>query len=140
VWPGSIPAPWAKTGNCQIGVSVQVATGTASVAADWRLFCPASWDDTTLSDPERAAAVRGKRDRAGIRPPKAAYPDPPATFKTLALAAGQATARQVTWRTGSRRTTSNPAAAMRSRFCACGSAPPTATSPAPARAPCPSAG
>jgi SRSO17 transposase len=48
------------------------------------------------------------------RPPKAAYPDPPATFKTLALTAGQATARQVTWRTGSRRTTSNPAAAMRS--------------------------
>ena len=31
-----------KTGNCQIGVSVQVAPDTASLAADWRLFCPAS--------------------------------------------------------------------------------------------------
>ena len=55
-----------KTGNCQIGVSVQVATDTASVAANWRLFCPASWDDTTISDPHRAAVVRAKRDRAGI--------------------------------------------------------------------------
>ena len=55
-----------KTGNCQIGVSVQLATDTASLAADWRLFCPASWDDTTTSDPDQAAAVRQKRDRAGI--------------------------------------------------------------------------
>src|SRR3954464_14831417 len=53
-----------KTGNCQIGVSVQLATDTASVAADWRLFCPASWDDTTISDPQRAAAVRDRRARA----------------------------------------------------------------------------
>ena len=55
-----------KTGNCQIGVSVQLATDTASVAANWRLFCPASWDDTTISDPQRAAVVRAKRERAGI--------------------------------------------------------------------------
>jgi SRSO17 transposase len=55
-----------KTGNCQIGVSVQVATDTASVAADWRLFCPASWDDTTITDPAKAATVRGRRARAGI--------------------------------------------------------------------------
>jgi SRSO17 transposase len=55
-----------KTGNCQIGVSVQLATDTASVAADWRLFCPSSWDDTTVGDLDRAAAVRKKRDRAGI--------------------------------------------------------------------------
>ena len=47
-----------KTGNCQIGVSVQLATDTASVAADWRLFCPASWDDTTISDLGKAATVR----------------------------------------------------------------------------------
>jgi len=53
-----------KTGNCQIGVSVQLVTDTASVAADWRLFCPQSWDDTTISDPERAQAVRERRDRA----------------------------------------------------------------------------
>ncbi|GLZ02288.1 IS701 family transposase [Actinoplanes sp. NBRC 103695] len=55
-----------KTANCQIGVSVQLATDTASLAADCRLFCPASWDDTTIKDPQRAATVRAKRDRAGL--------------------------------------------------------------------------
>jgi len=55
-----------KTANCQIGVSVQVVSDTASVAANWRLFCPASWDDTTISDPVTAQTVRGKRDRAGV--------------------------------------------------------------------------
>jgi SRSO17 transposase len=185
-----------KTGNCQIGVSVQLATDTASVAADWRLFCPASWDDTTISDLGKATAVRERRGRAGIphdvrhrekwrlaldmldemidtwglpklpvaadsgygdctlfrlglterglryavqvdptatahpghaapvtapytgrgRPPKPAYPDPPVTFKGLVLAAGRDTARQVTWRQGSRRTKTNPTAAMRSHF------------------------
>jgi len=185
-----------KTGNCQIGVSVQLATDTASVAADWRLFCPTSWDDTTISDPDRAAAVRVKRDRAGIgedvrhrekwrlaldmldemieqwglprlpvaadsgygdctlfrlgladrglryavqvdpdataqpgdavatvpsyagrgRPPRATYPDAPVTFKALVLAAGRDSARQVTWRRGSRRSKTNPSAAMRSHF------------------------
>jgi SRSO17 transposase len=185
-----------KTGNCQIGVSVQLATDTASLAADWRLFCPKSWDDTTIANPDRAAAVRAKRVRAGIddgvrhrekwrlaldmldemieqwglprlpvtadsgygdatlfrlglderglhyvvqvdpdatahpgdavpltpaysgrgRPPRPAYPDPPVTFKQLVLAAGRDTVRQVTWRRGSRRSTSNPDAAMRSHF------------------------
>jgi SRSO17 transposase len=55
-----------KTANCQIGVSVQMVTDTASLAADWRLFCPASWDDTTVTDPARAAAIRARRGRAGI--------------------------------------------------------------------------
>jgi SRSO17 transposase len=55
-----------KTGNCQIGVSVQMATDHASLAADWRLFCPASWDDTTVEDPQAAQAVRQRRSRAGI--------------------------------------------------------------------------
>jgi hypothetical protein len=55
-----------KTGNCQIGVSVQLATDTASAAVNWRLFCPASWDDTTISTPDKAAGVRQRRDRAGI--------------------------------------------------------------------------
>jgi SRSO17 transposase len=185
-----------KTGNCQIGVSVQVVTDAASVAADWRLFCPQSWDDTTQSDAERAAAVRARRDRARMpddvrhrekwrlaldmldemigewglpklpvasdsgygdatlfrlglaerglcyvvqvdptatahpvdavpvtpdysgrgRPPHPAYPDPPMTFKDLVVAASRATARQVTWRHGSRATAGNPTAAMRSHF------------------------
>src|SRR5213080_550077 len=55
-----------KTGNCQIGVSVQMVTDTASLAANWRLFCPASWDDTTVTDAARAAAVRARRADAGI--------------------------------------------------------------------------
>jgi SRSO17 transposase len=55
-----------KTGNCQIGVSVQMVTDTASLAANWRLFCPTSWDDSTISDPAGAAAVRARRADAGI--------------------------------------------------------------------------
>jgi SRSO17 transposase len=55
-----------KTGNCQIGVSVQMVTEAASVAAGWRLFCPASWDDHTIEDPAAADAVRQRRARAGL--------------------------------------------------------------------------
>jgi SRSO17 transposase len=55
-----------KTANCQIGVSVQLVTDTASLAANWRLFCPASWDDTAAEDAARAQAARDKRVRAGI--------------------------------------------------------------------------
>jgi SRSO17 transposase len=42
-----------KVGNCQIGVSVHLVNERASCAADWRLFCPRSWDDTRLDDPAR---------------------------------------------------------------------------------------
>src|SRR4051794_40073797 len=49
-----------KTGNCQIGVSIQMATDTASLAANWRLFCPKAGGDTPISDPHRAAGVRAK--------------------------------------------------------------------------------
>jgi SRSO17 transposase len=60
-----------KTGNCQIGVSVQMATEQASLAANWRLFCPSSWDDTTIDeatidDAAAAEQVRRRRARAGI--------------------------------------------------------------------------
>jgi SRSO17 transposase len=55
-----------KTGNCQIGVSVQMVTDHASLAANWRLFCPASWDDTMLTDAAKAAGVRARRADAGI--------------------------------------------------------------------------
>jgi SRSO17 transposase len=55
-----------KTGNCQIGVSVQMVTDSASLAANWRLFCPASWDDATIDDPDKAEQVRGRRARAGV--------------------------------------------------------------------------
>jgi len=55
-----------KTANCQIGVSVQMVTDAASLAANWRLFCPASWDDSTVDDPDKAEEVRGRRARAGV--------------------------------------------------------------------------
>jgi SRSO17 transposase len=55
-----------KTANCQIGVSVQMVTDHASLAANWRLFCPEKWDDTTISDPATAERVRTRRQRAGI--------------------------------------------------------------------------
>jgi SRSO17 transposase len=55
-----------KVGNCQIGVSVHLVSEHASCAADWRLFCPESWDDTALEDPVAAAAARHRRERAAI--------------------------------------------------------------------------
>jgi SRSO17 transposase len=56
-----------KVGNCQIGVSVHLVNERASCAADWRLFCPESWDDAALAgDPVAAAAARRRRERAGI--------------------------------------------------------------------------
>ena len=55
-----------KVGNCQIGVSVHLVNEHASCAADWRLFCPESWDGTKLDDPVAAARARRRRERAGI--------------------------------------------------------------------------
>ena len=55
-----------KVGNCQIGVSVHLVNEHASCAADWRLFCPESWDDAKLGDPVAAARARRRRERAGI--------------------------------------------------------------------------
>src|SRR5258705_229252 len=55
-----------KVGNCQVGVSVHLVNERASCAADWRLFCPESWDDAALDDPVAAAGARRRRERAGI--------------------------------------------------------------------------
>ncbi len=55
-----------KVANCQIGVSVHLVNEGASCAADWRLFCPESWDDAALADPVAAARARRRRERAGI--------------------------------------------------------------------------
>jgi len=56
-----------KIGNCQIGVSVHLVSERCSCAADWRLFCPESWDDAKLADdPVAAARARRRRERAGI--------------------------------------------------------------------------
>ena len=55
-----------KTANCQVAVSVHLVNEHASCAADWRLFCPESWDDAGLADPVAAARARQRRERAGI--------------------------------------------------------------------------
>jgi SRSO17 transposase len=55
-----------KVANCQIAVSVHLVNEHASCAADWRLFCPESWDDQALADPVAAARARRRRARAGI--------------------------------------------------------------------------
>src|SRR6266699_5261817 len=55
-----------KVANCQIGVSVHLVNERASCAADWRLFCPQSWDDAALADPVAAAGAARRRQRAGI--------------------------------------------------------------------------
>src|SRR5258705_255922 len=56
-----------KTANCQVAVSVHLVNERASCAADWRLFCPESWDDEALDDPVAAAGARA-RGGAGARP------------------------------------------------------------------------
>ena len=55
-----------KTANCQVAVSVHLVNEAASCAADWRLFCPESWDDRALDDPVAAARARRRRARTGI--------------------------------------------------------------------------
>ncbi|MDT3440593.1 IS701 family transposase [Pseudofrankia sp. BMG5.37] len=72
---------------------------------------------TATAHPAPAAPVTPPYSGNGRRPIPA-YPDPPSTLKALALAAGRAALRTVTWRHGSHRTPDNPTAAMRSRFLA----------------------
>jgi SRSO17 transposase len=55
-----------KAGNCQIAVSVHLVNERASCAADWRLFCPPSWDDRAVAGEVAAAGIRRRRERAGI--------------------------------------------------------------------------
>jgi SRSO17 transposase len=60
------PGSFGKVANCQVGVSVHLAGQRASLAADWRLFCPQSWDDQALADPVQAARAAARRARAAI--------------------------------------------------------------------------
>src|SRR5207344_892716 len=55
-----------KVGSCQIGVSVHLVSEHASCAADWRLFCPESWDDAAAPGEVAAAGIRRRRARAHI--------------------------------------------------------------------------
>ena len=60
-----------KVGNCQIGVSVHAVTDAASVAINWALFMPESWDDTTATDADKSrrsgGAGRGARSLTSVR-------------------------------------------------------------------------
>jgi SRSO17 transposase len=55
-----------KTANCHVVVSVQLVTDAASLAANLRLYCPASWDDATVDYPDQAEQTRRRRVRAGV--------------------------------------------------------------------------
>lgn len=57
-----------KIGNCQGAMSVQLVTDHASLAANWRLFCPAGWDDTLAKDPGTAPAPPRRYAGAGNGP------------------------------------------------------------------------
>lgn len=52
-----------KVTNCQVGVSVHLATDRASAAVNWRLFLPASWDPAS---PEADPVKVAHRGRCGI--------------------------------------------------------------------------
>lgn len=70
--PASACVAWQYCGqvgkktNCQVGVSVHQVTNHASSAADWRLFCPASWDDKLAGKESEAEEIRVKRAKAGV--------------------------------------------------------------------------
>ncbi|MEV8626481.1 IS701 family transposase [Streptomyces sp. NPDC051079] len=52
-----------KVTNCQAGVSLHLASDTASTAIDWHLFLPRSWDPASpQADPAKVA----RRERCGI--------------------------------------------------------------------------
>lgn len=52
-----------KVTNCQVGVSLHLASDHASAAVDWRLFLPKTWDPTSpKADPAKVA----RRERCGI--------------------------------------------------------------------------
>ena len=72
---------------------------------------------TTSARAGDARPVTPRRRGGPGRPPKAAYPGPPANLRTLAIANADKT-RQVTWRRGTKATRRNPAASMTSHFLA----------------------
>ena len=54
-----------KVTNCQVGVSLHLASDHASAAVDWRLFLPQSWDfNSPKADPDKVA----RRTACGIPP------------------------------------------------------------------------
>jgi SRSO17 transposase len=64
-----------KTGNCQVAVSVQLVTDEASMAANWRLFLPESWDDQIPAKARDEAEARELLARATARRKACRIPD-----------------------------------------------------------------
>ena len=60
----TVPDPLALAADLLNAESVDasgfahLANEHASCAADWRLYCPESWDDKALDDPVQAARAR----------------------------------------------------------------------------------
>jgi SRSO17 transposase len=52
-----------KVTNCQVGVSLHLASDHASAAVDWRLFVPETWDPAS---PKANPDKTGRRQRCGI--------------------------------------------------------------------------
>lgn len=52
-----------KVTNCQAGISLHLASDSASVAVDWRLFLPESWDPAS---PKADPAKTARRAKCGI--------------------------------------------------------------------------
>jgi SRSO17 transposase len=73
--------------------------------------------DTTSAYPGAAMPVHPVYSGMG-RPPKPRYKGDAASLRDLALTAGRSALRRVTWRQGTKKTTGNPTAKMRSRFLA----------------------
>jgi SRSO17 transposase len=72
---------------------------------------------TTTAYPADAAPVTCPYSGRG-RPPVPRYESEACSVRELTLSAGQAAARRVTWRQGSKKTKNNPTATMHSRFLA----------------------
>ncbi|MCO1580299.1 IS701 family transposase [Crossiella sp. SN42] len=73
---------------------------------------------STSVHPGESAPVPPTWSGTGRPPVKTTYPDKPVTVKTLVTRAGRSAGRFVLWRHGSRKTSGNPTAGMRSRFLA----------------------
>ena len=72
---------------------------------------------STTAYPADAVTVM-HHSRRGPQPSTARYPDAPSSLKELVVQAGRSSLHQVTWRRGTKSTTSNRLASMTSRFIA----------------------
>lgn len=55
-----------KISNCQITVSLNMATDAASSPINWRLYLPKAWDDTYTETTQQAHQIQHRRTKAGI--------------------------------------------------------------------------